>query len=257
MRQYVESTPPEAVASLCVAVAVNAKHLPNPPALFSFAEPVSQAGILISHLIGRLPAGDARVKLAKHVIESADPLWFGAEVICWLYVTDDADKADSNMLTKVEVQEVERALVERIKARSSAGEPLFNNEVSQEKSLLYEWWRIEGRDPVQAHHASVFAKDSKNIKLFLQAMAPRSWGAGDVLPRIGRIDGNQLKSIKLLFDLDAFAELIRQHLPGDFENPGCYPDSSKPVEQQLAEQFMFVYNKWRNEGEPPDTCQRG
>ena len=116
MRQYEESTPPEAVASLCVAVAVNAKHLPNPPALFSFAEPVSQAGILISHLIGRLPAGDARVKLAKHVIESADPLWFGAAVICWLYVTDDADKADSNMLTKVEVQEVGRALVERIKA---------------------------------------------------------------------------------------------------------------------------------------------
>lgn len=254
MRQHEESTPPQAVSSLCVAIAVNAKHIPNPPSLFSFSEPVSQASILISHLIGRLPAGDARVTLAKKVIESADPPWFGAEVLRWLYVTDDADKADSNMLTKDEVQEVSRALVERIKARAVAGEPLFNNEVTQEKSLLYEWMRMEGRDPVQAYLASVFAKDPKNIMLFLQAMAPQSWGADDVVPRVGRLDGIQLKSIKLLFDLDAFAQLIRQHLPGDLVNPEWYPDSGKPVEQQLAEQFMFIYNKWRKEGEPPDAC---
>ncbi|HAN99495.1 MAG TPA: hypothetical protein DCQ98_19650 [Planctomycetaceae bacterium] len=126
-------------------------------------------------------------------------------------------------------------------------------DVSQEQSLLYEWWRIEGRDPVQEHLASVFAMDSKNIALFLQAMAPRSWGDGDVLPRVGELDGNQLKNIKLIYDLDALAQLIRQHLPGDFENPQWFPDGSKPVEQRLAEQFMFVYNKWNNDGEPSDA----
>lgn len=253
MRQREESTSPEAVASLCVVIAANAKHIPNPPSLFSFAEPVSQAGILISHLIGRLPAGGPRVTLAKQVIEAADPLWFGNEVLRWLHVTDDADKADSNMLTKDEVKEVGKALVERIKARAAAGEPLFNVDVSQEQSLLYKWWRIEGREPVHTHLASVFTKDSKNIALFLQAMAPRSWGEGDVLPRVGKLDGNQLKNIKLIYDLDALAQLIRQHLPGDFENPQWSPDSSKPVEQRLAEQFMFVYNKWKKDGEPPDA----
>lgn len=253
MRQHEKSTPPEAVASLCVAIAANAKHIPNPQSLFSFAEPVSQAGILISNLIGRLPAGEPRVTLAKQVIEAADPLWFGDEVLRWLHVTDDADKADSNTLTKDEVKEVGKALVERIKARAAAGDPLFNVDVSQEQSLLYEWWRVEGREPVQAHLASVFAKDSKNVALFLQAMAPRSWGEGDVLPRVGELDGNQLKNIKLIYDLDALARLIRQHLPGDFENPQWFPDSSKPVEQRLAEQFMFVHNKWKKDGEPPDA----
>jgi predicted KAP-like P-loop ATPase len=253
MRQQEESTPPEAVASLCAAIAANAKHIPNPPSLFRFAEPVSQAGILISHLIGRLPAGEPRVTLAKQVIEAADPLWFGDEVLRWLHVTDDADKAHSNTLTKDEVKEVGKALVERIKARAAAGEPLFNVDVSQEQSLLYEWWRIEGRGPVQAHLASVFAKDSKNIALFLQAMAPRSWGEGDVLPRVGELDGNQLKNIKLVYDLDALAQLIQQHLPCDFGNPQWFPDSSTPVEQRLAGQFMFVYTKWKKEGEPPDA----
>lgn len=257
MRQHEESTPSEAVSSLCLAVAANAKHIPNPPSLFRFAEPVSQAGILISHLIRRLPTGEPRVTLAKQVIEAADPLWFGDECLRWLHVTDDADKAGSNTLTKEEAKEVGKALVERIKARARAGEPLFSVDVPQEQSLLFEWWRLEGHEAVQVHLSSVFAKDPKNIGLFLQAMAPRSWGQEDVLPRVGELDGNQLKNIKLIYELDALADLIRKHLPGDFENPQWFPDSNKPVEQRLAEQFMFVYNKWKKEGEPPDAPAKG
>lgn len=252
MRQHEESTPPEAVASLCVALAENAKNIPNPPSLFGFGQPVSQAGILISNLIKRLPAGEQRVAVAKQVIDAADPLWFGAEVMRWLHVTDDADKVDHNTLTNAEITEIGKALVDHIKDRIATGEPLFNIDVKQEQSLLYEWWRVEGRKPVQAHLASVFAKDSKNIGLFLQAMAPRSWGEGDVLPRVGKLDGNQLKNIKLIYDLDALAQLIRSRSPGDFENPKWFPDNSKPLEQRLAEQFMFVYNKWKKDGEPPD-----
>lgn len=257
MRQQEENTAPDAVASLCLAIAANAKYIPNPPSLFSVAEPVSQAGILISHLIRRLPAGSQRVTLAKHVIEASDPLWFSDEVLRWLCVTYDADKADSNTLTKDEVKEVGKVLVERIKARAAAGEPLFNVDVPQEQSLLYEWWRVEGREPVQAHLASVFAKDSKNIALFLQAMAPRSWSENDVLPRVGTLDGDQLKNIKLIYDLDALAALIQKHLPGDFANPQWFPDRNDPVEQRLAEQFMFVYNKWKKDGEPPDRDAAG
>lgn len=252
LRQHEENTPPKAVASLCLAIAGNARHIPNPPTLFSFAEPVSQAGILISRLINRLPAGNARMDLAKRVIAAADPLWFGDEVLRWLHVTDDANKADRNTLTKDEVKEVGKALVEAIKSRATSGEPLFSIDVPQEQSLLFEWWRVEGREPVQRHLTEVFAKDPKNIALFLQAMAPRSWGEEDVLPRVGGLDGDQLKNIKLIYDLDSLAELIRKHLPGDFANPQWFPDSNKPVEQRLAEQFMFVYNKWKNDGEPPD-----
>lgn len=257
MRQQEENTAPDAVASLCLAIAANAKHIPNPPSLFRSAEPVSQAGILISHLIRRLPAGSQRVTLAKHVIESSDPLWFGDEVLRWTYVIDDADKADRNTLTKDEVKEVGKVLVELIKARARAGEPLFSIDVPQQQQLLFEWWRVEGREPVQAHLSSVFAKDPNNIALFLQAMAPRSWGQEDVLPRVGKLDGNQLKNIKLIYDLDALAALIQEHLPGDFANPQWFPDGNKPVEQRLAEQFMFVYNKWKKDGEPPDRDAAG
>lgn len=251
MRQREESTPPEAVASLCVAVAVNAKHIPNPPSPFSFAEPVSQAGILISQLIRRLPAGEPRVMLAKQVMEAAEPLWFGAEILRWLHVTDDADRADSNTLTRDEAKEVGKTLVERIKARAGVGEPLFDVDVSQEQLLLYEWVRIEGREPVQSHLSSVFAKDSKNIALFLQAMAPRSWGQEDVWPRVGELDGERLKNINEICELDLLAQLIRQHLPADFDNPQRFPGSSDLVEQRVIEQFLFIHSKWAKDGGAP------
>lgn len=245
--------PPEAVPSLCVAIAANAKHIPNPPSLFSFAEPVSQAGILISHLIGRLPLGEPRVTLTKQVIESADPLWFGSEVLRWLYVTDDADKADSNTLTKEQHEEVGKLLVELIKAHTNSGQPLFSINEPQVQSLLFEWQRVDGREPVQAHLSAVFSSNFENIAIFLQAITGISWSLGDGQPHVADLRINQLENIKLIYDLDSLASLIKSHLIGDFANPQYYPDSDTPIGQRLAEQFIYVYNNWKKDGEFRDT----
>lgn len=254
LRQHETDADPKAAAPICLAVASLAKNLPNPPSLYNFAEPPAQAAILVSHLIRRLNAGADRVELAKRVIAASDPLWFGEECLRWLHVSDDADKSDRNTLTSDEVKEVGEFLVERIKTKASAGEPLFSLEVRQEQSLLFEWWRIEGREPVQKHLSDIFQRDPTCIAMFLQAMAPQSWGENDVLPRPGELDGSQLKNIKLIFDLDDLAHLIQTHLPGDFADPQRFSDNERPVKQRLAEQFMLVYNKWKKDGEPPDTA---
>jgi hypothetical protein len=256
MRQREAVAPAKAVPTLCLAIAANSKHIPNPPSLYSFAEPVSQASILISYLIRRLPTRKQRVMLAKRVIEAADPLWFGAEVLRWLHVANDPGKADRNTLTEEEVKVVRKAIVKRIKARAKTGEPMFSVDVPQERMLLFEWSEVEGRKPVQTHLSGIFKNDPKNVGLFLQAIAPRSWGQDDVLPRIGDLDGNQLKSISLIYDLDELAALIRKHLPGDFKNPLWLHDSVTPVDQRLAEQFMFVYNQRKEGGNTPDTPVR-
>ena len=73
------------------------------------------------------------------------------------------------------------------------------------------------------------------------------------MPHVSELDANQLKNMKHIIDLDTMAEWIRKHCPGDFDNPKWFPDNAKPLEQRLAEQFMFVYNKWKKDGEPPDT----
>jgi hemoglobin-like flavoprotein len=253
MRQEEKRMPPDAVPSLCVAIAANAKHIPNPPSLFNFAEPISQAGILISHLIGRLPPGEQRVALTKQVIESADPLWFGSEVLRWLCVTDDADKADSNTLTKEQYEEVGKILVERIKAYANSGQPLFSIDVPQEQSLLFEWQRVDGREPVQAHLSAVFSSDFENITIFLQAITGFSWSLDNGIPHVADLRIEQLEIIKLIYDLDSLASLIQAHIIGDFANPQYYPDSDTPIGQRLAEQFIYAYKILKNDGELRDT----
>lgn len=252
LRQREEDTPPEAVPTLCLALAANADRIPNVPSLFRSAEAASQAAILIAQLISRLPAGQSRVELAKEIIAIADPLWFGDECLGWLHVTDETDRSDQNALTGDELDEVRKVLVDRVKARALEGHPLFSTEVPQEQSLLFEWLLVDGRAPVQSHLSGVFTKDSSSIATFLQAMAPRMRSLGSGVWRVGDLDGDSLKHIKKIYDLDALAELIRKHLDGDFENPEWESDKDRPVERRLAEQFMFVYNMWKKEGEPED-----
>ena len=249
----IESTiDPNAAEILAVIIATLGKNIPNPPALFDFAEPPSQAAILISHLLRRIPDRSRRIGAAKRVMGTADPLWFGVECIRWLYVTDKPEKQDSNTLTGIEISEVRRVLVDRIKSYAAAGAPLFNPDVSQEKSLLFEWWRAEGRDPVQHHLVGVFERDATQVGRFLQSQVPLAWSEGAVLPRVSELGADQLKNMKLIIDLATLAEWIRKHCPGNFENPEWYHDDTTPVNQQLAEQFMFVYTKWTKDGEPPD-----
>jgi len=252
LRQRESAIAPEAATALALAIAKNAQHIPAPPALFSLSEPPSQAAMLISHLIQLLPPGEQRVALAVEVMNASEPLWFADECLRWVYVTDEPDKADHNVLASEEVGRVRIVLVERIKQASEAGEKLFHTSVVQEQSLLFEWWRAEGREPVQRHLAMIFEREPKSIAEFLEAMAPRGWGDGDVLPRVGKLDGNQLKNIKLIFDLDELAARIQKHIPADYEDPQWFPNSDLPLERRLAEQFIYVWKKWKAEGEPAD-----
>jgi len=103
--------------------------------------------------------------------------------------------------------------------------------------------------PVQAHLSAVFSSNFENIAIFLQAITGLSWSLGDGTPHVADLRINQLENIKLIYDLDSLASLIKTHLPGDFANPQYYPDSDTPIGQRLAEQFIFVYNNWKKDGE--------
>ena len=105
---------------------------------------------------------------------------------------------------------------------------------------------------MQTHLLQVFERDPHQIGAFLQCMAPRAWSSDGGPPRVGDLDDNQMKSMKLLIDLDVLADLIRQHCPGDFDKSEWSHDDERPVDQRMAEQFMFIYRRWQREGEPPD-----
>lgn len=253
LRAFETTVDATAAETLAIVMATQGRNIPNPPALFSIAEPPTQAAILISHLLRRISNQAVRIAAAKRVVESAEPLWFGVECIRWFYATGKPEKQGSNTLTKRETSEVRQVLVDRIKSRAVAGAPLFDPHLPQEDSLLFEWSRAEGRDPVQAHLIAVFRKDPKQVARFLQSQAPLDWSANDVTPHVSEFGADQLQRMNLIIDLDTMAYWIREHCPGNFESCEWLPGESKSLEQRLAEHFMFVYNEWKRKGEPPDA----
>jgi len=253
LRSIEATVDPNAAEVLAITIAKLGKNIPNSPALSHVAGTPMMAAILISHLLHRIPEKDRRIDVAKHVIMAVDPLWFGVECIRWLHITDKPEKQESNTLSKQETAEVRQILVNRIKTLSKTGAPLFDPNIRGEASLLFAWWRVEGRDPVQAHLVSVFIKNPKQVASFLQSQTTLAWSAGSMLPHVSDLDTDHLKNIKLIIDLDMLAKFVRNHCSGNFENPQWYSDDTKPLEQRLAEQFMYIYMKWKKDGEPPDA----
>ena len=250
LRAVADTVNPIAAKTLAIAIAKHGGLLPNPQALFEFAEPPAQAAILISHLLRRIPNRVDRIAAGKCVLEIAEPLWFGRECLRSLYVTDEPERQSHNTFTRQETAGMSRVLVHRIKSCAANGVPLFDPDLPQEASLLIEWRRTEGREPVQAHLVAVFAQDPNQVARFLHSQAPLTWSADRGLPSVGELGADELRNIEFIIDLNTMAEWVRNHCPGDFDNPEWDSDEARPLERRLAEQFIFVFNELEKDGAP-------
>ncbi len=228
---------------IALSLAKFGRLLPNPQSMFHFADPPSQAAILISHLLRRIADRTVRISVARQIVGVADPIWFGAECFRWLYTTDKPEGQDKNTLSAAEHADLRKTLVERIKVYAEDGAPLFDIGCQQEDSLLYEWRRAEGREAVQSHLIRVFSSDTSQVAKFLQTQAPMSHTFGQALPHVGEFGLEQLNSIDSIIDVDVLADFVRRSCPGDFANPKFYHEDSTPLEQRLAEQFIVAYNQ--------------
>lgn len=228
---------------IALSLAKFGRLLPNPQSMFLFADPPSQAAILISHLLRRIADRTVRISVARQIVGVADPIWFAAECFRWFYVTDKPESQDKNTLSASEHADIRKTLVERIILYAKNGAPLFDIGCQQEDHLLYEWRRAEGREVVQNHLIRVFSSDTSQVAKFLQTQVPRTYTLGRALPNVGDLDQEQLKSIDSIIDVDVLADYVRRSCPGDFANPNFYHEDSTPLEQRLAEQFIVAYNQ--------------
>ena len=237
---------PMAAETLAIVLSGLAEAVPNSPSLY--VEPPAQAAILVSHLLQRIPRGTGRALAGRRVLEAAEPLWFGAECLRWMYVTDEPEHQDSNTFSCEGIAELRSYFVRRIKARAAEGLPLFAPDVRQEAGLLYEWAKTEGRDAVQAHLVRVFTEDPEQITKFLLSQAPRAWSPDSATPQVSDLWASQLENIDLLIDVIVLADLIRRHCTGNFDEPEWRLDRSREPGERLLEQFVYLVNR-RMKGE--------
>ena len=253
LRAVEKTVDPMAAETLAVALSKTGKTIPNRHAFFAVAEPPTQAAILISNLLKRINHPASRVAAGRRVLEAAEPLWFGAECLRWMHVSDEPEKDASNTFNSEETAELRFVLVHRIKSRAADGAALFDPDVPQEVALLFEWWRAEGREPVQDHLVRVFTTDPEQITKFLLSQASTLWGSGSATPEVGDLGAEQLKNIDLVIDVSLLADLVRRHCAGNFEKSEWHSDRNRPPEERLAEQFMYVFNKRKRDKAASDS----
>ena len=253
LRAVEKTVSPVTAETLAIALSRTGKTIPNPRAFFATTDPPTQAAILISNLLKQIDDRARRLAVGIRVLEAAEPLWFGAECLRWMHVTDKPEKDDSNTFTGEDTAELRLVLVHRIKSQAANGAPLFDPDVPQEVALLFEWWQADGREPVQAHLMRVFTTEPKQITRFLLSQAPTLWSSDSATPDVGDLGEDQLKTIDLVVDTNVLADLVRNHCAGNFDKPEWHADRDRPVEQRLAEQFMYVFNKRKKNEEPPDS----
>lgn len=243
LREVEFKVDPSSAKTLAIAVAKSAEQLPNRVSVFSFAEPLAQAAILIANLLKAIPDRDQRVSIMNSIVKSTPSLWFAAECLRWCRVTDDAEKESKNTFTKQEIERAIKVFVQRIKEAAERGHALFDPEVDQGLSLLTAWKHAEGRGPVQAHLIKVFEQDPGQVSRFLQSDVPLALGLEDNRTCISDVSRTILDNIELLIDLETFATWVRKCCPGNFDDPQYYFDEGTPVDRRLAEQFMYLYNR--------------
>lgn len=243
LRAVEKTVDPMAAESLAVALPRAADTIPNSPSFYAAAEPSAQAAILVSHLLRRIPRSADRVAAGRRALEGAEPLWFGAECLRWMYVTDKPEGQDSNTFSREEVAELRSYFVRRIKCRAEGGFPLFDPHVPQEDGLLHEWVKAEGREAVQAHLVGVFRGSPEQITKFLLSQASTVWSGDSATPQVGELWAGQLENIDLLIDVDVLADLVRKHCTGNFDEPEWRLDEGRDPGERVLEQFMYLVNR--------------
>ena len=240
---------PPAAETLSHAIARIGDRLPNPRTFAQAAAPPTQAALLVSHLLRRIPDPTQRISAGRHAIQSAQPLWFAAECLRWFHVSDKPQDEDVDTYSTDTVSDMRSVLVERIKSDAAHGAPLFDPDVPQQLRLLFDWRRATSRDEVGAHLLKVFRGDPPLVFRFLISFAPRGWSAGSVTPHIADLTADRLSDIEYIVDLDTLVDFIRKNCAGDFDNPDPFGGEIASTEQRLTAQFLFLVKQRKRKSE--------
>lgn len=204
-----------------------------------FANTFTQAGILVSHLLKRIPVGEERDGLADEVFRKVMPLSFGIECLRWVRHNDDRAEADRIVTAAAETR-VRGALTERICVQA-AERPLYLDFGRDAPTLFWLWNEQAGGTVVSDHLWARFAEHPSEVDDFLDTFVGEAWGMESGLPRRADFDRGSYDGIARLIDPASIVTNLRERYGAEIDTAGYHHDDELELRRRIGLQFAFIH----------------
>lgn len=235
---------PSIAPSLALAFARSGGLVPRERQLFSDWS-FSQAAILISELVRRVPAGTQRNDLAKKVVEVAEPIAFAFECLRWFRRDGDEPEPDRIVPEAIE-KELGAVIANRIKENAIKAPP-YQTYGKDAPRLFWAWNEYGNHADVETYLTERFNGNSNEIYDFLDTYVGTSWGIESGLPSRSEFRRESYDSIAKLVSPELIMEKLRLQFGKELDNPEFHQPADAPVQKQLAHQFAICHNKAMSE----------
>ena len=233
---------PAIARPLALAIARNGASLPRERGmLFATDRTFRQGGILVTHLLKRVPAGEEREALAHEVFRQAETLPFAVECLRWVQHSQDRPEADRVISAEAE-QGIGVTLAERI--RNSADEMPLYQRFGRDAQLLYWLWNKHGDGTVVATHLRArFEANPDELDQFLDTYVGEAWGMDTGLSRRADFGRDGYDAIARLIDTTFIAAKLRERYGAELDAAQFHHDDTVPLARRIAHQFVFIHQR--------------
>ena len=240
LRSCAEEIPVPATEKLAKTLARVGGAFPRESGPFFSLSTFSQAAMLVSKLVERLPNDGSREELARQIIQEAEPLSFAAECLRWLQSGDDKPEEERRLSRDAE-NEVGRVLAERIKKADA--EKFLCTEFDELCPTLYWIWHHYGNkgEVALSVHRRIQANPQEAV-LFLTSFVGTAWGMESGLPTRSDFHREAYDMISKMVDADLILGVLRG-IYDDTLGAGDYHGDGMPFERRVAHQFAFIHLK--------------
>jgi hypothetical protein len=240
LRQRDDSFSPSQASALISTFAMNADLLPRERGMMVLADTRARAGMLISDLLRRHPAGEARQNEAERAMRIAMPLGFALECLRWIHNREDRP-AERRVLDDEGELALQAILSSRIEEADNE-EALFLAYPKDAPRMYWLWGAATSinhvRDRLQTH----FDGDPALVDNFLSCFVGESWGMESGLPHPGDFRRDQYDSVSRIASAQYLNDNLRARYGSDIGAE--YDDVTEAPNHSLriAHQFTWLHS---------------
>lgn len=241
LRQRSEKLPLKCVEPLARAIALSGALFPKERGLSMFTTRM-QAGILVKHLMKRLPLGPVRRAAVERVLRDATPLPFAFECLNWLR-HDPKSEDDRNVVDADDNPHMEGIVAQRV-ALAHDEQPIYV-QFGRDAPLLLWLWNSE--EPVGSRVAMRrrFDLNSEEVDAYLDCYVGEAWEIESGLPVRGGFKRRHFDEVDQIVGAEYVMNNLTRRYGNDLDNPQEYPPSEWPVARKVAHEFTLIYRHVR------------